>query len=256
MFVVAGFFLIQLLSSQYSTLSIVLVSVNVLLIAMAIILIVIKNKRAKVFSRIVVGFFVFVLVFGGVGFYMQAYAGPIAPTASYPEILDASLLSYLQTLESSSSFQFYQLEHFGTLTFESLSIHSTYSNAPQGGVNWAFYAGDIEARLTVGHSSGNPYFYLVSSHYRDYDLPSGYPSHELIINDFEQIDSLGLNWFFSQAVLEYQNETGQQPNVTELNLDVAFNSVDNYQGLTLTLTARNVFVAEFEPNGTLLNLKT
>ncbi|MGD6806665.1 MAG: hypothetical protein ACQCN4_06865 [Candidatus Bathyarchaeia archaeon] len=253
---VGSFFLLQLLQSQFSTLSIIFVSISVLLIIIAIILIVIKNKSAKVFSRLVVGFFIFVLAFGGAGFYMQAYAGPIAPTASYPEILDASLSSYLQTLESSPSFQFYQLEHFGTLIFESLSIHSTYSNAPQGGVNWAFYAGDIRTRLTVGHSSGHPYFYLVSSHYRDYDLPSGYPSHEQIINDFNQIDSLGLNWFFNQAVLEYQNATGKQPNVSTLNLDLAFDSVESYQGITLTLTARDVFVAEFQPKGTLLNLTT
>ena len=255
MFFVVSFFLIQLISSQYSTFSIILVSVTVLLLVVAIVLVVMKNRRAKVFSRLVVVFFVVVLAFGGVGFYMQGYAGPISPTASYPEILDASLSSYLQTLESSPSFQFYQLEHFGTLIFESLSIHSTYSNAPQGGVNWAFYAGDINTRLTVGRSSGNPYYFSVSSHYRDYALPNGYPSCEQIINDFNQIDSLGLNWFYNQAVLEYENATGQKPNNTELNLDLAFDSVDSYQGITLTLTARDVFVAEFQPNGTLLKLK-
>ncbi len=159
LFFVASFFLIQLTTVPISTLSIILVSISGLLLVITIILIVIKNKITKIFSRLVVGFFIFMLAFGGVGFYMQGYAGPTAPTASYPEILDASLSSYLQTLESSSSFQFYQLEHFGTLIFESLSIHSTYSNAPQGGVHWAFYAGDIRTRLTVGHSSGDPYFY-------------------------------------------------------------------------------------------------
>ena len=268
MIFVAGFFLIQLLLSQYSTLSIILFSTIVAVLVITIILTVIKNKRTKIFNRIVVVFFIVVVAFGGVGFYMQGYAGPIVPTASYPEILDASLSSYLQTLESSPSFQFHQLEHFGTLIFESLNIHSTYSNSPQGGVNWAFYAGDIKTRLTVGQSSGNPYYFSVSHFYRDYDLPNGYPSHEQILNDFNQIDSLGLNWFYNQAVLEYQNATGQQPNNTELNLDLAFDSVDSYQGITLTLTGvrasqdssgakifPTVFVVEFQPNGTILSSK-
>jgi hypothetical protein len=205
----------------------------------------------------------FVLVFTNLGLYLFNFAGPIVPQVNDSNILDISLTQNLQTLEQSTSFRFLQTTHFGTLTLEDLSIHSFYSNAP-GGLMWTFNAGDVKNKMEIGQSGGAPYFYDLIPH-RD-SLPQNYPSNEQISNSFNQIDSLGLHWFYNQAVAEYQNATGTKPTVAHLTLDVGFDNVSNYQGITLLITAQKtgqdnfghtvypgVFKVEFQPNGTILS---
>ena len=68
-------------------------------------------------------------------------------------------------------------------------------------------------------------------------VPQNYPSNQEITNSFELIDSLGLHWFYNQAVGEYQNATGGKPITDVLTLDVGFDNVSNYQGITLIVTA-------------------
>jgi hypothetical protein len=265
MIFVGGFFFLQLLQSQFSTLSVILVGTTVILLVIAMVLSIKRNGKAKLSGKILAAFTIFVIVFGGVGFYLSQFYGPTVPPVGYPEVLNSSLTSYLQTLEQSASFQFIKAEHFGTLTFEDLSIHTTYSNAPQGGVNWDFYAGDTNNRLMVGQSSGRAYYFSSIGYGRGHPLPNYYPSDNETARAFSQIDALGLNWFYNQAVLEYQNSTGHKPNLTALTLDVGYDNVGNYRGITLSIDARRenqdsfgnkiyplVFEAEFQPDGVAL----
>ena len=265
---VGNFFYLQLLQSQFSTLSLILVGTTLILLVVALLVNIRKKQRAKLFNSIVVGFVVFVMAFSGVGFYLSQFYGPTVPQVGYPEVLNVSLSSLLQNVVQSPSFRFIETEHFGTLTFESLSIHTTYSNAPQGGVNWDFWAGDTQSRLMVGQSSGNAYSYSSLGIGRGYPLPNHYPSDEQIAETFSQIDALGLNWFYDQAVLQYQNSTGHKPVLTALTLDLGYDSVGSYQGIVFTITALKegrddfgtkiypmVFKVEFQPDGTILSAK-
>jgi hypothetical protein len=259
------FFYLYLIFAQPSTLAYILIGITLPLNGLWIILTRTSQKvLTKIFKLAFFGFALFVIVFASLGLYFLNYAGPIVPQVSYSNILDASLTSYLQTLEQSASFRFIQTEHFGTLTFQSLSVHSIYSNAP-GGLEWAFYVGDLKCKLMIGQSGGQPYYYDLLNHITD-SLPHNYPSNQEITKSFNQIDSLGLHWFYNQAVGEYQNAIGAKPVITDIYLDVAFNNVGNYQGITLVVTGvkagldnfgnkvyPTVFAVEFQPNGNILS---
>jgi energy-coupling factor transporter transmembrane protein EcfT len=263
-FVIILFFYLFLFNSQASTLGYILIGITAAISISFMALRKSSHKRiVKFFKYVLIGIALFVLVFTNLGLYLFNFAGPIVPQVNDSNILDISLTQNLQTLEQSTSFRFLQTTHFGTLTLEDLSIHSFYSNAP-GGLMWTFNAGDVKNKMEIGQSGGAPYFYDLIPH-RD-SLPQNYPSNEQISNSFNQIDSLGLHWFYNQAVAEYQNATGTKPTVAHLTLDVGFDNVSNYQGITLLITAQKtgqdnfghtvypgVFKVEFQPNGTILS---
>jgi len=261
------FFFLYAFNTQSSTLGYILIGITIAIGVSWIGLRKSSHKTTtKIFKYALIGIVLFVLVFMSLGLYLFNFAGPIVPLVSYSNILDASLTPYLQTLEQSPSFSFLQAEHFGTLTFEDLSIHSIYSNAP-GGLEWTFYTGDLKCRLLIGQSGGQPYSYDLIN-YHSSSLPQNYPSNQQITSSFNQIDSLGLHWFYDQAVGEYQNATGAKPTITDLVLNIGFDNVNNYQGITLVMTGLkaghdshgnkiypSVFSVEFEPNGNILSTR-
>ena len=213
---------------------------------------------------------IFVLVFESAGIYLFHLSGPTVPQISFPNVLESSLTQQLQNLQQSTSFRFLQAEHFGTLTFQDLTIRTTYSNSPGGigGFEWTFYTGDVKCKTFIGQSSGKPYTYGLVGVFRSYSLPQSYPSNQEIAESFNQIDNRGLHWFYDQAVGEYQNATGAEPVISDLRLNVAFNNVGNYQGITLLMTGTKaghdnfgnkiyptVFAVEFQPDGTVLSTK-
>ena len=262
---VGGFFLLQLLNSQFSTLSIILFGTIVALLVIFLVLGIKRHGRTKLFGKIVTGFTVAVIVFGAVGYFSQFY-GPTVPQVGDSNILNTPLTSHLQTLQQSAGYQFINAAHFGTLTFEDLTMHSTFSNAPQGGVDWNFHAGDTKSRLMIGQTSGKPYYYSSTSYSKGHPLPDYYPSDEQTTKVFSQIDSLGLNWFYEQAVSQYQNATGNKPASTALTLYVGYDSVEGYSGIVLSITGKResldnygakvyplIFEVEFQPNGTIIH---
>jgi hypothetical protein len=250
--------------SQASTIVYIMIGITVAIGATFIALKFSSNKTIiKFFKYAFIALVLLGLIFSSLGLYLFNFAGPIVPQVNYSNILDASVTQYLETLEQSASFHFLQAEHLGTIAFEDLSVHSSYSNAP-GGLEWRFYVGDINTEVTIGQSGGKPYFYDVLP--RSYLPPQNYLSNEQITNSFKQIDSLGLRSFYDQAVGEYQNATGTKPTISVLTLEINFDSVGNYQGITLLITAQNtgqdnlghtvypgVFEVEFQPNGVILS---
>ncbi|HLN89968.1 MAG TPA: hypothetical protein VK253_07870, partial [Candidatus Binatia bacterium] len=226
-----------------------------------------NNNIVRTFKYALIALAIFVLAFESAGIYLFHFSGPLVPQISFPSVLDSSLTPQLQNLEQSTSFRFLQAEHFGTLTFQDLTIVTTYSNA-LGGLDWTFYAGDVRCKASIAQSGGKPYSYLLINAFRTYSLPQSYPSNQEITESFNQIDSLGLHWFYDHAVEEYQNATGAKPAITDLQLVVAFNNVDNYQGITLSMTGvkeshdnlgnkiyPTIFAVEFQPNGNILSTR-
>ena len=145
---------------------------------------------------------------------------------------------------------------------------TTYSNSPGGigGLEWTFYTGDVRSNTFISQSGGKPYTYGLVNRFRIYSLPQNYPSNQEITESFNQIDSLGLHWFYDQAIGEYQNATGAKPAITDLRLVVALNNMDNYHGITLLMTGvkaghdnlgnkiyPTVFAVEFQPSGNILS---
>jgi hypothetical protein len=261
-----SFFIGQLLINQFSTLSIILVAVLSAVLIVSLVFGLKKHKRAKLFGIIAIVFTVFTMVFSALGFYFTHFSGPVVPQVSYPNTLNTPLTTHLQTLQQSAGFQFLEAEHFGTVTFTALTIHSTFSNAPQGGIDWDFYAKDTNSRLMVGQSSGKPYNYIAMGYVKGQPLPGYYPSGEQTTEAFSKFDSLGLHWFYDQAVSEYHKATGYDANATALTLEIIYDDAGDYSGLVLVITGTieshdnfgnkvypMVFKYEFEPNGVVLS---
>ncbi len=160
------------------------------------------------------------------------------------------------------------VEHFGNIHFIGLSIRTSYSNAP-GGLTWMYSAGDVEVRIAIEGSSEMTYRTHVRNTYSDARLYSenlesnAFQSRE---QGFEQIDHLGLRWFYDRAVNVFRNENHNDPAITGLNVDIEFYKGKNYAGLTLTLYGFNesydshgnkvyqsVFRVMFKPDGDILS---
>ena len=267
-FFVLLFVYFYLFNSQFSTIVFILIGVTIA-VGLTWLLLRTRNNNniVKTFKYALIALAIFVLAFESAGIYLFHFSGPLVPQVSFPSVLDSSLTLQLQNLEQSTSFRFLQAEHFGTLTFQDLTIVTTYSNAP-GGLDWTFYAGDVRCKTSIGQSGGKPYSYLLVKVFRSYSLPQDYPSNQEITESFNQIDSLGLHWFYDQAIGEYQSATGAKPVITDLRLVVAFNNVGNYQGITLLMTGLKaghdnfgnkiyptIFAVEFQPNGNVLSTR-
>ena len=267
-FFVLLFVYFYLFNSQFSTIVFILIGVTIT-VGLTWFLLRTRNNNniIRTFKYALIALAIFVLAFESAGIYLFHFSGPLVPQVSFPSVLDSSLTLQLQNLEQSTSFRFLQAEHFGTLTFQDLTIVTTYSNAP-GGLDWTFYAGDVRCKTSIGQSGGKPYSYLLVKVFRTYSLPQNYPSNQEITESFNQIDSLGLHWFYDQAIEEYQNATGAKPAITDLRLVVAFNNVGNYQGITLLMTGvkaghdnfgnkiyPTIFAVEFQPNGNVLSTR-
>lgn len=256
-----------LFNSQFSTIVFILIGVTIALGLTWLLLRTKYSNIARTFKYALIALAIFVLVFESAGIYLFNFSGPLVPQVNFPSVLDSSLTTQLQNLQQSTSFRFLQAEHFGTLTFQDLTILTTYSNAP-GGLMWTFYASDVRCKTLIGQSGGKPYSYGLVNVFRSYSLPQNYPSNQEITESFNQIDSLGLHWFYNQAIAEYQNATGAKPSITDLRLFVAFNNVSNYQGITLLMTGLKaghdnfgnkiyptIFTVEFQPNGNILTTR-
>ncbi len=267
-FFVLLFVYFYLFNSQFSTIVFILIGVTIA-VGLTWLLLRTRNNNniVKTFKYALIALAIFVLAFESAGIYLFHFSGPLVPQVSFPSVLDSSLTLQLQNLEQSTSFRFLQAEHFGTLTFQDLTIVTTYNNG-QGGFDWTFYAGDVNRKTSIGQRGGKPYSYLLVNVFRSYSLPQDYPSNQEITESFNQIDSLGLHWFYDQAIGEYQNATGAKPVITDLRLVVAFNNVGNYQGITLLMTGLKaghdnfgnkiyptIFAVEFQPNGNVLSTR-
>jgi hypothetical protein len=250
----------------FSTLQIMLITVTA---AFAFSALLFRRTSHHIISKILKYSLAFILVFvvsfNGVGIYLfntSGYPPTYVPQLTYPDILNASMTQYLQSVEQSASFRLLQAEHLGSVAFGGLILRTSGS----GWLMWTFHAEDTNVRITIGQSSGVQYYTDPGYLFHQQSLPQNYPSAQSIRQSFDQIDALGLRWFHDRALEAYQNKTGTKPVITNLGVDIAFNNQDNYEGITILLTAFNssydnfgnkvsptVFRVEFQPNGTLLS---
>lgn len=253
--------------SHFSTLQLILIAVA---LSVAVPWVLVRRTFHKTVSKILkytlISSLIFVIAFVSTGsclFYTSGYPPSYVPQISYSNILGASLTECLQSVEQSASFNFLQVEHLGTIEFEYLTMNMY--DAGNSWLSWRFYAKDTTVRLLMGGLPGTPYKTSVQSPFLWSDMQLNFYSLQSLKQSFEQIDALGLNWFFNQAVSAYQKDRGNLPELSAISVDISIYNDHNYQGLTITLTSRTsnnanlgyrvspvVFTAGFQPNGTLL----
>jgi hypothetical protein len=191
---------------------------------------------------------------------------PTQPTVtlSLQKMLNASVEQIVQRMEDSQTFALLKLEHGSDIIFESMNLSPS-----NGYLNGGYISVDFAS------SSGNKYFHCYSADGHQFiiqvttyngQLISQQPSQQTVDVALKQIDALGLNWFYNQALEIAQNRTLNLPSVDSVVVTLALEEgFGGYQGLSLQLTGFHqtvqpngningdgVLISEFQPNGTLI----
>jgi hypothetical protein len=175
-------------------------------------------------------------------------------TLSYPNILDVSLTEIVQDIKNTPVFSLLMLEHPGEVSIGTIVLDTGWRS---GHVEVVLYQESANLGFRFSASSGGPYHVSFTS-------LSGTPTRFNFYQQtpdmvLQQIDDLGLQWYYDCAIEAYQNKTGTKPEINELQVSVQWDDFANYQGMTFLMTGSyvndgrggGVFFANFQPNGTL-----
>ncbi|MDR2699834.1 MAG: hypothetical protein LBC12_03355 [Nitrososphaerota archaeon] len=131
-------------------------------------------------------------------------------TISYTNKIDVSLTELVQSAKSTLAFKLLRLEHPGEVCIMSIWLLENQ-------VSVSFSLGS-SATCYFEALIGNPYHVSVlsgngASFHQEYPLQQRN-------EDFQQIDILGLQWYYDRAIEAYQNETGTTPEINRLSISI------------------------------------
>ncbi|MCL2359343.1 hypothetical protein [Candidatus Bathycorpusculum sp.] len=206
-------------------------------------------------------------VFEGYLFWNAGYPptfGTAQPdvTLSYDNILAVSLTELVQSIRNTSTFKLLMLEHPGEVTIESIKLDTGFRGGridvqlSQSSFDSAFGSGANSIRFSA---SGGGVYRAYFSSWVGTTLSQMYSQQQTSDEALQQIDNLGLQWYYDHAVEGHQNKTGATPEINALQISIQWESHTNYEGMTLLMIgssenngrSRGVFFANFQPNGTL-----
>ncbi|MCL2133933.1 MAG: hypothetical protein FWH37_00010 [Candidatus Bathyarchaeota archaeon] len=179
-------------------------------------------------------------------------------TLSYPTILNVSLTEIVQSVKNASTFSFLMLEYPGEVKIETMTLHTIFGG---GGVEVVFCQESSKLGFRFSTSNGGSYHAAVTR-WSGVPFSQMYPQQQISDDVLRQIDNLGLQWYYDYVVGIYQDKTGVVPEINDLQVSVQWDNCVNYQGISLLLMGscenselgqsnNNVFIANFQPNGTL-----
>jgi len=201
------------------------------------------------------------------GGYPATYT-PTQPTVTLTlqKMLNTSVEPIVQSLEDSQTFALLKLEYGSNLTFESLNLSPSNGWLIGGYISIDFASSSSNRDFHCYSADGHQYIIQVTNY--NGELISQQPSQRTIDMALKQIDALGLNWFYNQAVEIAQNRTLNLPSIDSVAVTLNFGegpASGSYQGLTLQLVGYHqtvqpngsiygdgVLISEFQPNGTLI----
>jgi hypothetical protein len=173
-------------------------------------------------------------------------------TFTYTDKLNVSLNELVQSAENTLAFKLLRLEHPGEVGIRTI---------------WLFDY-QVSMSLSLGSSATCYFGALVGDPYRvstmSGDLTSflkEYPRQQRN-EDFQQIDNLGLQWYYDRAIEACQNETGTTPEINRLGISIDVFNPSEYKGLYVNMFGSyiheddysEVFYVRFYPNGTIADL--
>ena len=199
------------------------------------------------------------------GGYPTTYT-PTQPTVTLnlQKMLNASVEQIVQSAEDSQTFALLKLEHGSNLTFESMNLSPSNGYLSGGYISVDFASSSGNRYFHCYSADGHQYIILVSTY--NGELISQQPSQQTVDAALKQIDALGLNWFYNQALEIAQNRTLNLPSIDSVVITLALDEgFGGYPGLSLQLTGFHqtvqpngsingdgVLISEFQPNGTLI----
>jgi len=221
----------------------------------------VKFWRAVKYMMVIVS--IFALSFSAFEGYMFQNAGhpPIFGdsqsdnTLGHSGILNASLIEIVQDNKNTPTFGLLRLKHSGKVSI-------TYTSLRDNSVEVRFSIGS--ACYSFKSSNGEPYHV---KYVPTLKLPTVknqiYPLLQTPDDALQQIDSLGLQWFYDRTIEAYQKQAGTTPEINEWEIAFRYGgrswSSGDYQGFSLEMSGsyknehegRTVFSANFQPDGTL-----
>jgi hypothetical protein len=171
-------------------------------------------------------------------------------TITNNSIFNVSLTQLIDGIDKSPTYALLTAEH--GITFpETIWLQTWAQNETRyGSINIGFYGQDSNVYYDYSASQGGQYHVQVGSYYTtQFSTPYMQASAK---QAFQQIDTLGLQWFYNQALQIAQNRTKAALQIDSLSLTVG---LEGYDHITLLLIGSHngagVLIADFEPDGDL-----
>jgi hypothetical protein len=193
--------------------------------------------------------------------YPPTYSSQSDVTISYPNILNASLIDVVQSVETSLTFKLLRLEYLGEVNIETITLDTGFRS---GRVEVVLYQGSSKIGFRFSATGGESYRATIPRWYGT-PLSQRYPQKQTLYETLQQIDKLGLQWYYDCAIGAYQNKTGVAPEINNLQISVQYECYEAYMGITLLMIGSyvdsggrggGVFFANFQPDGTLNYINT
>jgi hypothetical protein len=208
-----------------------------------------------------VGMFICVISFSAFQNYLYLNAGypptfdPAQPdvTISYPNMLNTSIVEMIQGIKNTTTFSLLSLEFPGENTVTRIVL--------DGGLIEVRFDHASKVDIVFASYRGNPYKVMTIRWSRCWPE---YVQPQTVDESLQQIDELGLQWFYDRAIEEQQNKTGTTLEITGLKVIIGWDEYKTYQGLMLQMACfygdtgtipPASFTSFFQPNGTLLYSK-
>ena len=223
-----------------------------------------RRTSQRVFKYMLVGVLIFTILFATFEVYSLRTAGypptfnPSQPkvTISRSTILDTSVGEIIQGIKNTAAFSILSLEYPGENILKYIELN-TLNSGRDGGQILVRYHHSTTTDFSFRADRGRPY--EVTARPWNVEFPA-YIQPQTVDEALQQIDDLGLQWFYDQTVEEHQNKTGTTPEITDIKITITWDTYKTYQGLILSMTCfyenneprPAAFGSSFQPNGTLL----
>jgi hypothetical protein len=231
-----------------------------------------RQRWQRRFKYLLIAVMVFTMIFSVSEYYVLRYADYPSTfdasqpgiTIAYPNILNASMVEVLQGVKNTTAFNLLSVEYPGEVIIRCITLNTAWWDG--GRIEVLFHHVPSNFRLAFNSMEGEPYRVDVFtwSYFTSFIID---PQKQTPEEGLQQIDNLGLQWFYDRTIEAYQNKTGAPPEITDLEakaeMDIYIDvdaQVAYYQGITLQITGLSknyspyrfeIFSANFQPNGTL-----
>ena len=193
-----------------------------------------RQKWQRLFKRMLIIMFICVISFSAFQSYVFWNAGypstfdPSQPdiTVSHVNILNVSLVEIVQEVKNTAAFSLLSLEYPGNNVLKSINIDTRFSG---GSIEVRFHNPSFKFDFYFDSYHGRPYTaWSRSVSWSKLDLSPIQP--QTADKCLQQIDDLGLQWFYDRSIEAYQNKTGITPEITVMSISVTWNC-ETYQEL-------------------------
>jgi hypothetical protein len=241
----------------------------VLIVAVGVIWLMTHNLLRRTLKYTLFVVMIFSISFSAFESYLFRNAGPSPTfgnsqtdvTLSYPNILNVSLTEVIQSTKNTLAFKLFMIEHPGRVGIQTITLNTGLFRGGMIEVEFnSFFNRRWGNSIRFSATNGRFYHATVTS-FTLVSWPSLQINYQLQTPDdaIQQMDTLGLQWYYDCAVEAYQNKTGVAPEINALQISIQWENQATYEGMTVLMIGsyennshgNGVFFINFQPDGTL-----